>query len=82
MQGSLTLMTFFSRFEYWILAVKSVVTHPFIGVGHMQFKTLSLDYVQDTSNLAHLDMAKVAVADNMYLTTAMERGCCWGFSHY
>ena len=64
----------FSRFEYWILAVKMIVAHPFIGVGHMQFKTLYLDYVQDTSNLAHLDMAKVAVADNMYLTTAVEHG--------
>ena len=64
----------FSRFVYWVLAVKMIVAHPLIGIGHMQFKTFYLDYVQDTSNFAHFDIAKVPVADNMYLTTAVEHG--------
>jgi hypothetical protein len=64
----------YSRFVYWSLALKIFVAHPIIGVGHMQFKTVYLDYVQDLSNLAHFDIGKVFVADNMYLTTTVEHG--------
>jgi O-Antigen ligase len=64
----------FSRFVYWSLALKIFAANPVIGVGHMQFKTVYLDYVQDLSNLAHFDIGKVFVADNMYLTTTVEHG--------
>ncbi len=64
----------YSRFVYWSLASKIFVTRPIVGVGHMQFKTVYLDYVQDLSNVAHFDIAKVFVADNMYLTTTVEHG--------
>ena len=63
-----------SRFVFWGLAVKMFLAHPILGVGHMQFKTVYLDYVQDLSNSAHFDISKVSVADNMYLTTMAEHG--------
>jgi len=64
----------YSRLVYWSLALKIFVAHPILGVGHMQFKTVYLDYVRDLSNVAHFDIAKVFVADNMYLTTTVEHG--------
>jgi hypothetical protein len=64
----------YSRFVSWSLALKIFVAHPILGVGHMQFGTVYLDYVQDLSNVAHFDIAKVSVADNMYLTTTVEHG--------
>ena len=64
----------YSRFVYWSLAVKMFVAHPILGVGHMQFGKVYLDYVQDLSNVAHFDIGKVSVADNMYLTTTVEHG--------
>lgn len=64
----------YSRFVYWSLALKIFVAHPILGVGHMQFGKVYLDYVRDLSNLAHFDIAKVSVADNMYLTTTGEHG--------
>lgn len=64
----------YSRFVYWSLSLKIFAAHPILGVGHMQFKSVYLDYVQDLSNVAHFDIAKVSVADNMYLTTTVEHG--------
>jgi hypothetical protein len=64
----------YSRFEYWRLAVRIFLAHPMVGVGHMQFKTVYLNYVQDLSNVAQFDIAKVSVVDNMYLTTLVEHG--------
>jgi O-antigen ligase len=63
-----------SRFVCWGLAVKVFLAHPILGVGHMQFKTVYLDYVQYVSDSAHFDISKVPVADNMYLTTMAEHG--------
>jgi hypothetical protein len=63
-----------SRFVTWGLAVKVFLAHPILGVGHMQFKTVYLDYVQYVSDSAHFDISKVPVADNMYLTTMAEHG--------
>jgi hypothetical protein len=64
----------YSRFYCWSLALKIFVAHPILGVGHMQFKAVYLDYVRDLSDVAHFDIAKVFVADNMYLTTTVEHG--------
>jgi O-Antigen ligase len=64
----------YSRFVYWSLSMKIFVAHPILGVGHMQFGAVYLDYVRDLSNAAHFDIAKVSVADNMYLTTTVEHG--------
>jgi hypothetical protein len=64
----------YSRLVYWSLALKIFVAHPILGVGHMQFGKVYLDYVRDLSNVAHFDIAKVSVADNMYLTTTVEHG--------
>jgi O-antigen ligase len=62
------------RFEMWKLAAKVFVTHPFLGVGHMQFGQVYLDYVHAVSDTAHFDFADVAVADNIFVTTAAEHG--------
>jgi hypothetical protein len=63
-----------SRFEYWKLAFRVTANHPLLGVGHMQFKEVYLDYVQDLSNVAHFDIAKIFAIDNMYLTVMAEHG--------
>jgi O-antigen ligase len=64
----------YSRFVYWSLGIKVFASHALIGVGHMQFKKVYLDYVHDLSNVTHFDIAKVSVVDNMYLTTLAEHG--------
>jgi len=64
----------FSRFESWKLALRVFGDHPLLGVGHMQFEQVYLSYVQDLSNAAHFDIAKVYVVDNMYLTVLVEHG--------
>lgn len=64
----------YSRFESWSLALKVFQDHLLTGVGHMQFKEVYLNYVQDLSNKAHFDISKIYVADNMYLTTLVEHG--------
>ena len=74
MQRLTDLNNLYSRLESWKVAVKIFIAHPLIGVGHMQFKEVYLDYVQNLSNLAHFDIGKIFVADNMYLTTTVEHG--------
>lgn len=64
----------YSRFEYWGVALRAFADHPLIGVGHMQFRQVYLSYIQDVSNAAHVDLVKVYVVDNMYLTTLVEHG--------
>jgi hypothetical protein len=61
------------RFEYWKIALRILASHPLIGVGHMQFKRIYLQYVTDLSNL-NFDISTVFVADNMFLTTTVEHG--------
>ncbi len=63
-----------SRFVSWQLALNIFSDHPFIGVGHMQFKQVYLHYVQDLSSVANFDIAKVYVVDNLYLTVLAEHG--------
>jgi hypothetical protein len=65
---------FYSRLVYWALGAKIFLLHPAIGVGHMQFKGVYLDYVHDLSNVAHFDIAKIYAIDNMYITTLVEHG--------
>jgi O-antigen ligase len=64
----------YSRLVYWGLALKVFASHPLIGVGHMQFQKVYLNYVHDLSNVAHFDIAKIFAIDNMYLTTLVEHG--------
>lgn len=64
----------YSRFVFWQLTGKIFIVHPILGVGHMQFGKIYLDYVRDLSNLAQFDIGKVSVIDNLYLTTAVEQG--------
>jgi O-antigen ligase len=64
----------YSRLVYWALALKVFASHPVLGVGHMQFQKVYLNYVHDLSNVAHFDIAKIFAIDNMYLTTLVEHG--------
>jgi hypothetical protein len=64
----------YSRLVYWGLAIKVFAFHPILGVGHMQFQKVYLNYVHDLSNVAHFDIAKIFAIDNMYLTTLVEHG--------
>lgn len=64
---------FFYRLEYWKLGLRIFAGHPLIGVGHLQFKKVYLQYVTDLSNL-NFDISTVFVADSMFLTTLVEHG--------
>jgi hypothetical protein len=64
----------YERFEFWKIAYRIFVAHPLIGVGHMQFKDVYLDYVKDLGSWTYFDISKVFVADNMFLTTIVEHG--------
>ncbi len=64
----------FSRLEMWRIAGKIFLAHPLLGVGHMQFGAVYLDYVRELSNYAHFDISTVFVADNMFITTIAEHG--------
>jgi hypothetical protein len=44
-----------------------------MGVGHLQFKKVYLQYVSGLSNL-NFDISTVFVADSMFLTTTVEHG--------
>jgi hypothetical protein len=59
------------RLEYWKIALRIIAGHPLLGVGHMQFKKIYLQYVTDVANF---DISTVFVADNMFLTTSVEHG--------
>jgi hypothetical protein len=60
------------RFEYWKIALRIVAGHPLIGVGHMQFKKIYLQYVTHLS--VNFDISTVFVADSIFLTTPVEHG--------
>ena len=64
----------YSRIECWKIAGKILMAHPFIGIGHLQYGAVYQSYIQDLSNLGHFDLANIAVADNMFVTTAVEHG--------
>jgi O-antigen ligase len=64
----------YGRFEYWRVALRAFADHPWLGVGHMQFRQIYLPYIQDVSNGVQLDSAKINVVDNMYLTIIVEHG--------
>jgi hypothetical protein len=63
----------FYRFEYWKIALRIFAGHPLVGVGHMQFKKIYLQYVPDLSNV-NFNISSVFVADSMFLTTPVEHG--------
>jgi len=64
----------YGRLEYWKAALRAFADHSWLGVGHMQFQHVYLSYIQDVSNTVRMDLAKVNVVDNMYLTTLVENG--------
>jgi hypothetical protein len=68
------LSDLFYRFEYWKIGARVFAGHPLIGVGHMQFKKVYLQYVTDLSNVVTFDISTIFVADSMFLTTAVEHG--------
>jgi O-antigen ligase len=62
------------RFIYWQLGAEVFADHKILGVGHMQFQKVYLDYVKDVSQLAQIDLKQIYVMDNVYLTTLVEHG--------
>lgn len=64
----------YARLEYWSVAWSVFLKHPLIGVGHMQFSQVYLNYVHDVSKLVAFDISNVSVVDNMFLTTLAENG--------
>jgi hypothetical protein len=62
------------RFESWKLIGRIFKDHPLLGVGHMQYTKVYLNYVQNVSDVARFNVFNVGVADNIFLTTAAEHG--------
>ncbi len=62
------------RFESWKIIGRVFADNPLIGVGHMRYGSVYLNYVHDVSNIARFDFSDVSVADNLFLTTAAENG--------
>jgi hypothetical protein len=68
------------RLEYWKIGARIFAGHPFIGVGHLQFKKVYLQYVTDLSSVITFDISTIFVADNMFLTATVEHGLLGLFS--
>jgi hypothetical protein len=74
MQRAVDLNDLLGRFVYWGLGARIFADHKILGVGHMQFHNVYLDYVQDVSELAKVSIKQIYVLDNIYLTTLVEHG--------
>ena len=62
------------RFIYWQLGAEVFSDNKILGVGHMQFQKVYLDYVHDQSEIAQISITQIRVIDNAYLTTLAEHG--------
>lgn len=66
---------FLNRLFYWGLALDITKQNMLLGIGHMNFKALYLNFVTYLpSGVAGLNVKEVFVADNSYLTTMVEHG--------
>ncbi len=62
------------RFIYWQLGAQVFLDNKILGIGHMQFQKVYLDYVRDQSEAAQISITQIHVIDNIYLTTLAEHG--------
>lgn len=62
------------RFIYWQLGAEVFSDNKILGVGHMQFQKVYLDYIRDQSEIAQISLTQIHVIDNVYLTTLAEHG--------
>lgn len=62
------------RLIYWQLGAEVFSDNKTLGVGHMQFQKIYLDYVHDLSEIAQVNITQIHVIDNVYLTTLAEHG--------
>jgi hypothetical protein len=74
MQRLTDLNNLLARFTYWKLGIDVFGDHKLLGVGHMQFQKVYLDYVHYLSDSAQFDITQIFVLDNIYLTTLTEHG--------
>jgi O-antigen ligase len=74
MQRLTDLNNLLARFTYWQLGMDVFGDHKLLGVGHMQFQKVYLNYVHYISDSAQFDITQIFVLDNIYLTTLTEHG--------
>jgi hypothetical protein len=74
MQRLSDLNNLLARFVYWQLGFDVFADNKLLGIGHMQFQKVYLDYVHDLNDAVHVDIKQIYVMDNMYLTTLVEHG--------
>ena len=74
MQRLLDANNLLGRFIYWQLGADVFSDNKLLGVGHMQFQKIYLDYVRDQSEIAQISITQIRVIDNVYLTTLAEHG--------
>gem|GEM_PF-5266422 len=63
-----------NRFFYWKVGMKVFWDHILIGIGHMNFEEVYLQYVRGISLDTELDIRQITVVDNTYLMTLIEHG--------
>ena len=74
MQRLLDANNLLGRLIYWQLGADVFSDNKTLGVGHMQFQKVYLDYVHDQSEIAQISITQIHVIDNIYLTTLVEHG--------
>lgn len=63
-----------ARTFYWDVALDVFKQSPLIGIGHMNFKNVYLDFVRNLAPGVQFDVYQVFVADSTYLSTLVEFG--------
>ncbi len=64
----------YARFFYWDVASKIFKKYFLLGIGHMRYKEVYLDFVRTIGPNMTIDVREVFVADNMLITTLIEHG--------
>ncbi len=64
----------YARFFYWDVASKIFKKYFLLGIGHMRYKEVYLDFVRTIGPNMTINVKEVFVADNIYITTLIEHG--------
>lgn len=65
---------FSNRLYYWKVGYNMFVSYFPFGIGHMNFKTRYLEFVDTEPAPPGLEVEQIFVADNVFLTTLVEHG--------
>ncbi|GAB6162758.1 O-antigen ligase family protein [Desulfothermus naphthae] len=64
----------YARFFYWDVAWNILKNNFWVGIGHMKYQEIYLNYINTLGPNVTINVKQVFVADNVYLTTLVEHG--------